>query len=166
VINDWKNDRKIKICDSMMSQIRVNREWPLAPSEQLKAELRTAIWSGDLRPGSRLPKVKDMAAEVGVNANTVASAYRGLAREGLLTARRRGGTQVAPGPFLQSPGDVAAMEAADGLVAVARRFSLGGADLIRLVAGRWGAVPGASPVPAERGVRVYDFLRSREHDQG
>ena len=145
----------------------IKREWPLAPAEQLKAGLRTAIWSGELRPGARLPRVRALASEVGVNANTVAAVYRGLAREGLLEGRRRrGGTRVAPGPFMRSRSDVAVFEATDDLVALARRSNLGGAELIRLVAGRWTADSEKAAPATEPDDGVYDFLRSRDHDQG
>jgi DNA-binding transcriptional regulator YhcF (GntR family) len=149
----------------VINLFRVNREWPLAPAEQLKAGLRTAIWSGELAPGAPLPRVRALAAEVGVNANTIAAVYRGLAREGLVKARRRGGTQVAAGPFPQSSNDVAILEAADNLVMLARRSHLGGGDLIRLVAGRWDAKSETALVPAKPGDAVYDFLRIRDHDQ-
>jgi DNA-binding transcriptional regulator YhcF (GntR family) len=150
----------------VINLFRINREWPLAPAEQLKAGLRTAIRSGELAPGTALPRVRALAMEVGVNANTIAAAYRGLAREGLVVARRRGGTQVAPGPFPQSSNDVAILEAADDLVALAHRHRLGGGDLIRLVAGRWDAKSETASLAGKPRDAVYDFLRIRDHDQG
>jgi DNA-binding transcriptional regulator YhcF (GntR family) len=150
----------------MINLFRIDREWPLAPAEQLKAGLRTAIRSGELAPGTALPRVRALATKVGVNANTIAAAYRGLAQEGLVRGRRRGGTQVAPGPFPRTTQDVAILAGADDLVALAHRFGLSGGDLIRLVAGRWDAKSDSASSPAEPRDGVYDFLRIHDHDQG
>lgn len=42
---------------------------------------------GEFTPGQCLPSVRELAAEIGVNANTVARAYRELAGVGVLTGR-------------------------------------------------------------------------------
>jgi GntR family transcriptional regulator len=52
--------------------------------EQVAAEIRRAIAQGEVRPGERLPPAKDLAAVLGVNANTVLRALRQLREEGLL----------------------------------------------------------------------------------
>ena len=64
---------------------------------QLKDQLRRAVVGGVLRPGDRLPAVRDLAAETVVNPNTVARVYRELELEGLLQTQRGVGTFVAPG---------------------------------------------------------------------
>jgi GntR family transcriptional regulator len=64
---------------------------------QLKNQLRRAVVGGVLRPGDRLPAVRDLAAETVVNPNTVARVYRELELEGLLQTQRGVGTFVAPG---------------------------------------------------------------------
>lgn len=60
--------------------------------------IRARVARGELRPGDRLPPVRGLAAELGVNPNTVARAYAELAREGVVVARAGGGTRVAASP--------------------------------------------------------------------
>ena len=61
---------------------------------QLMDQLRRRIVSGDLPPGSRLPSVRDLAAEAGVNPNTMQRAMQQLEREGLVYAQRSNGRFV------------------------------------------------------------------------
>jgi GntR family transcriptional regulator len=53
-----------------------------------------ARWLGLLREGDQLPKVKDVAAGLAINPNTVLKAYRELEYEGLAAARPGIGTFV------------------------------------------------------------------------
>ncbi|MGA9024675.1 MAG: GntR family transcriptional regulator [Steroidobacteraceae bacterium] len=61
---------------------------------QIVDGLRVALVNGDLAPGDSLPAVRRLALDIGVHFNTVASAYRELAREGWLHISARGGAQV------------------------------------------------------------------------
>lgn len=65
---------------------------------RLADELRAAIDSGTYPVGSKLPKITDLAEERGLSLATVRSAYRTLAREGVVAVVRRGGTVVLPSP--------------------------------------------------------------------
>jgi GntR family transcriptional regulator len=58
-------------------------------------ELRALIAGGALREGEHLPPVRQLAADLGVNLNTVATAYRELQGEGLLAIRHGAGAVVA-----------------------------------------------------------------------
>jgi molybdate-binding protein/DNA-binding transcriptional regulator YhcF (GntR family) len=58
--------------------------------------VRARVARGELRPGDRLTPVRGLAAQLGVNVNTVARAYAVLVREGVLVTRAGGGTRVAP----------------------------------------------------------------------
>ena len=53
---------------------------------------RTA--QGVYRAGDRLPSVREMAVEMGVNPNTLSRAYRELEREGFITTRRGEGSSI------------------------------------------------------------------------
>lgn len=76
-------------------------EWnPSRPRRsQLEGGLRTAIREGRLRPDSRLPSTRALAAELGVSRRLVVDAYEQLKAEGHLVARRGSGTRVAPQPL-------------------------------------------------------------------
>lgn len=62
---------------------------------QLKEQIKTAVAGGVLRPGERLPSVREMAVTLTVNPNTVARSYGDLEREGLLVAEQGRGTFVS-----------------------------------------------------------------------
>jgi GntR family transcriptional regulator len=60
----------------------------VAPYLQLIHQVRHALRLGLLHEGDQLPKVKDVAAGLAINPNTVLKAYRELEYEGLAGARR------------------------------------------------------------------------------
>ncbi|WP_225839056.1 aminotransferase class I/II-fold pyridoxal phosphate-dependent enzyme [Streptomyces sp. NK08204] len=58
---------------------------------EIAASVERAVGSGELRPGQPLPPMRELAASLGVNPNTVAAAYRTLRERGVIeTAGRRG----------------------------------------------------------------------------
>jgi GntR family transcriptional regulator len=61
---------------------------------QLIHQVRQALRLGLLRQGDQLPKVKDVAAGLAINPNTVLKAYRELEYERLVAARPGIGTFV------------------------------------------------------------------------
>ena len=72
---------------------------------QLDRGIRAAIASGRLKVGDRLPTVRQLAADLRINANTVARVYAALERAGLLATHRGVGTFVreAPGALSSAP---------------------------------------------------------------
>ncbi len=78
--------------------IEIDPASPVPPFEQLRAQLATMIASGVLRPGEQLPAIRQLAADLGLAANTVARTYRELEAEGLVRSRVRHGTTVADVP--------------------------------------------------------------------
>jgi GntR family transcriptional regulator len=74
---------------------------------QLVQQVRQAMRLGHLVEGDQLPTVKDVAASLAINPNTVLKAYRELEHEGLVTGRPGVGTFVtrtllAPSPLVQT----------------------------------------------------------------
>lgn len=67
------------------------------PYRQLHDAVVAAVPSGELSPGARLPTVRGLASELGLAANTVASAYRSLEESGVVEGRGRAGTFVTLG---------------------------------------------------------------------
>ena len=61
---------------------------------QLVERIKLGIVSGSFRPGERLPSVRDMAAEAGVNPNTMQRALQELERDGMVYAQRTAGRFV------------------------------------------------------------------------
>ena len=111
-----------------MPFVKVRREEPMDLHEQVAAEIRRAIANGEAKPGERLPPAKDLAAVLGVNANTVLRALRQLRDEGLLEFRRGRGITVAGTP---ERGAVVAQ--ARALVRLARRHGYRLDELVRII---------------------------------
>jgi GntR family transcriptional regulator len=86
----------------MTVALRINAQDPTPPYGQLHRQLATAIAFGALGPGTRLPTVRQLAADLGVAAGTVMRAYSELESGGLVTTRRGGGTTVAVSPSVFS----------------------------------------------------------------
>jgi GntR family transcriptional regulator len=62
---------------------------------QVAEEIKALIARGELREGAALPPVRQVAADLGVNLNTIAAAYRELQKEGLLKVRHGSGAFVS-----------------------------------------------------------------------
>ncbi len=65
--------------------------------EQIERSLREHVRSGHLRPGTRLPSTRALAAELGVSRGVVTEAYGQLAAEGYLTTSQGAPVRVARG---------------------------------------------------------------------
>jgi GntR family transcriptional regulator len=61
---------------------------------QLVQQVEHALRLGYLKPGDRLPKVRDVVAALAINPNTVLKAYRDLETKGLAAGRPGQGTFV------------------------------------------------------------------------
>jgi len=61
---------------------------------QIIGQIKAGIISGAFPPGAKLPSVRDMAAEAGVNPNTMQRAMAELEREGLVYSQRTSGRLV------------------------------------------------------------------------
>jgi GntR family transcriptional regulator len=97
--------------------------------EQVAAAIRRAIADGEASPGERLPPARDLAAVLGVNANTVFRALRTLREEGLVEFRRGRGvsvTGIAPERSL-------VVAKARELVALAHRFGYRSEELTKII---------------------------------
>lgn len=63
--------------------------------EQVAEGIKALIARGELSEGAPLPPVRQVAADLGVNLNTIAVAYRSLQSEGLITVKHGSGAVVA-----------------------------------------------------------------------
>jgi GntR family transcriptional regulator len=62
---------------------------------QLRNQIAAAIGRGELKPGGRLPTMREVAVALAIDLNTVQRAYTVLEDEGLLTLVQGRGTFVA-----------------------------------------------------------------------
>lgn len=75
--------------------IRLDTTDPRPIYLQIADAIRRDITAGVLQPGDRLPSVRELAADLRINPNTVQHAFRELDQAGLLEASRGQGTFVA-----------------------------------------------------------------------
>jgi len=67
---------------------RLDPTSPVPASVQLSAQIRFQVVTGLVPPGGRLPSVRDLAAEHGLNRNTVAKVMSELATEGIISGHQ------------------------------------------------------------------------------
>ena len=69
---------------------------------QIYLQLRSAILSGTLRPGTKLPSTRELAVQLGVSRSAVVAAFEQLLAEGYASGKKGAGTYIAsdlPEPF-------------------------------------------------------------------
>lgn len=81
-----------------MSDLVVDADSATPVYRQIVEQVRYLIEGGGLSPGERLPPVRRLADNLGVNRNTVAKAYTALRELGLIETRGASGTTVAVPP--------------------------------------------------------------------
>lgn len=100
------------------------------------------IAAGKLGPSDRLPSVRDLADQAGVNANTVRAIYGRLEGDGLVETVHGLGTFVAAGAASSTEVERVAADA----VAEARRAGISPSEVARAIyAGRWAGSDPTSP---------------------
>jgi GntR family transcriptional regulator/MocR family aminotransferase len=113
---------------------------------QVYHNLRTAILSGGLRSGDRLPSTRDLAEQLGTSRTVVLLAYDQLLAEGFAVGRRGSGTYASTGA-----GAVRAVAAAPPVKLRLTRFG-------SAAAAAWSRV---NIPPPRTGLLPYDFVYGR-----
>jgi DNA-binding transcriptional regulator YhcF (GntR family) len=119
--------------------VEVDEASPVPPYEQVRAQIAAMIGSGTLRAATRLPPIRQLAADLGLATNTIARSYRELEAAGLVVSRVRTGTVVAeraPGTAAQTAAaDIRRLltEAARGYAATTRRLGIPDGDALAAV---------------------------------
>ncbi|WP_406153651.1 aminotransferase class I/II-fold pyridoxal phosphate-dependent enzyme [Streptomyces anulatus] len=75
-------------------------------ASEIAASVERGVSSGDLSPGHVLPPMRELAARLEVNPNTVAAAYRTLRERGVIETAGRRGSRVRPAPVGASRGSL------------------------------------------------------------
>ena len=92
-----------------MSVAKASKISPLDPTaaepfyRQIYNRFRSAIASGLLKPGDRIPSARALTKELGLARGTIEAAYSLLAAEGYIQARGQAGTIVTPGLKPRAP---------------------------------------------------------------
>jgi len=103
---------------SIYSKARLMRLWLSKNSEvplreQLATQVLLGIVSGDLKPGQKLPSIRELSLRHDIHSNTVSAAYRDLARRGWVEFRKGSGVYVI---HRDHSSDIEPGVALDGLV--------------------------------------------------
>ncbi|MFC7505331.1 substrate-binding domain-containing protein [Nocardioides sp. CPCC 206347] len=77
-----------------LSTFELDPRTGLGIAEQIRSRIALQLADGELAPGDRLPPVRALANELGVNMNTVRAAYAKLETDGLVQTRHGVGTVV------------------------------------------------------------------------
>lgn len=105
--------------------------------EQIKTEIRSQIVLAVFKPGEALPSIRDLAARLVVNPNTVARAYRELEQEGFITTRKGKGCFVSDqsASLLQEEKQVIMKRIVDRSVEEAKKYGFS-AEEVKLAFGK------------------------------
>ena len=120
-----------------MSVIVIDTASSVAPFEQVRTQIATMVTDGRLPAGTKLPTVRQMAADLGLAANTVARAYRELEADGVIATHGRRGTFVRSEAVDGDSRPAQLEDAAATYVALARKAGLSAPEALRLVERAW-----------------------------
>lgn len=70
---------------------------------KMAEEIEQLVKDGKLRPGDRLPSVRELAKDLNVSPATVSAVYQKLNARGIVYSRGRGGTLISPHPVPHLP---------------------------------------------------------------
>lgn len=105
---------------------------------QVVGQISRAIAQGLITPGEKLPAVRNLAAELVINPNTVARAYTILEQQGLVTTKTGSGT-YASDPRLRDK-DVRQLnilnDRVDNIITQALNLGLRNEEIVELLKGR------------------------------
>jgi|SRR5579884_579310 len=95
--------------------IQLDDASPLPKYQQIVEQVKAHVAAGRLAPGAPLPSVRQLAADLGINVNTVVAAYRALEAEGIILLRHGSRARVHPRlarpPAAPAPADLARLRA-------------------------------------------------------
>lgn len=113
--------------------------WDLDPSSpiylQLAEEIKKQVIAGSLIPGQRLDSVRDLAAQAGVNPNTMQRALAELERENLIYSVRTSGRFVTEDKeMIDQMRKELALEQIGKLIAVLTQLGYTGPQIVQMLA--------------------------------
>lgn len=107
--------------------------------EQLGTQLSLGVISGDLKPGEKLPSVRELARRYKIHSNTVSAAYRDVEARGWLEVRKGSGVYVRD--VRQTAEKSSLDELIEGFLEETRRRGFSAAEVRRSLARVLGAGP-------------------------
>ena len=106
--------------------------------EQIRRGIIIGLAKGHINPGDKLPSVRDMAENIGINLHTVNKAYKLLEADGVLTMDRRYGSLISENLNPMTAYDEGKIESElDLLLAIAKLKGLSKEDFIAKINNKW-----------------------------
>ena len=119
----------------------IDSESATAPFEQVRTQIASAVATGQLSAGTKLPTVRQLSADLGLAANTVARAYRELEADAVIATHGRRGTfvrsEVLDEPETHAGAAELARAAVGQYVHTVRKLGLNAQEAARLVENTW-----------------------------
>src|ERR1700674_3918911 len=107
--------------------------------EQLCTQLTLGVISGDLKPGEKLPSVRELARRHKIHSNTVSAAYRDIEARGWLEVRKGSGVYVCD--LRPAPGHSSLDELIENFLVETRAQGFAAAEVRKSLARTLGAEP-------------------------
>ena len=126
---------------STLQNLTIDSASSTPPFEQVRTQIATAVAAGQLDAGTKLPTVRQLAADLGLATNTVARAYRELEADAMIATHGRRGTfvrsDVVDQPTVHSSVADNARALTTEYVHAVRRLGLSSQEAVRLVENAW-----------------------------
>src|ERR1700731_1562371 len=133
--------------------VSIDRNAEVPVGLQLSWAFCARVRDGRLKPGQRLPGLREMAEDSGLNINTIRAVYQRLERWGLIESQQGSGTFVAPSSQVRS--DISIIAA--GAASEARATGVDPRD----VAAALYVAPKTAPATSDAGVERRRELRTQ-----
>lgn len=105
---------------------------------QIINHLKKDIVSGRLKPGDKLPSVRELSSMLKVNPNTIARVYQELEREGITFTQRGMGTFIKEdSTMINEIKKEMAKEIIDGFLENMRKLGFGKEEVMKIVDKGW-----------------------------
>lgn len=106
--------------------------------EQIRRGIIIGLAKEQIKPGDKLPSVRDMAENIGINLHTVNKAYKLLEADGVLTMDRRYGSLISENVNPMESYDEGKIESElDLLLAIAKLKGLKKEEFIDYINKKW-----------------------------
>lgn len=161
--------------DALVASLRTLHEDDPAPVYiQIERRIRMGVADGTLQPGDHLPAVRELARQLGLSPNTVGRAYADLSREGVISARAGGGSEIGARERLNQPALLRTRN--ERLRALARQMAVRGlalglepdeiADAVRSELAAHGRPVSGGPMNESLGQQEAPLLSARNRLRG
>ena len=106
--------------------------------EQIRRGIIIGLARGDIKAGDKLPSVREMAENIGINLHTVNKAYKLLEADGVLTMDRRYGSLISENSNPMAAYNLGKIDSElELLIAIAKLKGLSREDFIKNISKKW-----------------------------